>query len=152
MKNTAALATLSVVLVAGCTSPSTPAATPATTTPASTAAAEFIPEPSATPSTESPSPEPVPVETSGDYGADLATAGVIPDDVLDYGQFMKEELCDASLGKHKFWDRSVLSENIRTLASAEPDDVAAVRISVAYFCPERAELAEEALREHGHIK
>lgn len=92
------------------------------------------------------------MKTIGNYGADLAAAGIVPDDVADYGLFMKEELCDGAITKHKFWDRSVLSENIRTLASSAAEDVASVRLSIAYFCPEHSPLAEAALKEHGYVK
>lgn len=97
-------------------------------------------------------PAPTPIKTSGNYGADLAAAGIVPDDVADYGKFMKEYLCDVPLTKDKFWDRSEFSESLRTLSSAASDDVAKVRLSVAYFCPQRTALAEEALKEHGYIK
>lgn len=148
MKKLAASTVLSVALLTGCAGG--PAASPtATATVTATVTQTAAPTRTATPT---PTRTPAPVKTSGNYGADLAAAGIIPDDVADYGQFMKKELCDSSLGKHKFWDRSVLSENIRTLASAEAKDLAMVRLSVAYFCPERAGLAEEALREHGYIK
>lgn len=154
MKKFAVPAVLSAALLAGCAgAPSAGAPTvtaTATTTVTAAAAATKSPSPKATPS---PSPTSFSVKISGNYGADLAAAGIIPDSVPSYGQFMKENLCDEPLTPHTFWkDRSEFSESLRTLASAAPDDVAAVRLSVAYFCPERQALAEAALKDHGYIK
>lgn len=154
MKHHALRVVLAAGMLAGCggaaDEPAPRTSTQADTeTPASPETPAAIPEPA--PAT--PPPEPAPIQTSGDYGTDLAAAGVVPDDLQDYGQFMTVEICESPLTKHKFWDHSEFSESVRLLA-AGPDleGIAAIGLTVAYFCPERTDLAEEVFREHGYIK
>lgn len=149
MKKLFAAAALPVVVLAAC-SPPPAAATPVTTVVASPSASPALAPTTA--ASQEATQTPAAVKTSGDYGADLAAAGVVPDSVTRYGQFMKEQLCDVPLTKDPFWDYSQFSESIRTLGSADSDQVAATRLTVAYFCPERAALAEEALLLHGYVK
>ncbi|MDP9933836.1 hypothetical protein J2T11_000160 [Paenarthrobacter nicotinovorans] len=134
-----ALCLLLPVLLTGCAVGNATAQPPTTVTQTATVTAAAT-----------PSPTPTMVATSGDYGADLAAAGIIPDSVTRYGQFMKEELCFAPLTKAPFRDYSKFSESVRTLASSETKKTESLRLSVAYFCPERRDLAEEALALHGY--
>lgn len=154
MKKLAITAVISAALLAGCAGPPSASAPTVTVTATATVTASAAPTKTAAAEvTPTPSPITASVKISGDYGSDLAAAGVIPDSVPRYGQFMKENLCDEPLTPHSFWkDRSEFSESLRTLASSDSDDIAAVRLSVAYYCPERQALAEAALKQHGYIK
>ncbi|MFD0043611.1 MULTISPECIES: hypothetical protein [Pseudarthrobacter] len=97
-------------------------------------------------------PTPSVMKTSGDYGADLAAAGVVPDSVTRSSGFMEEKLCDALLTTRKPFDYTEFLKSVRTIASTAPGDIATVRLSVSCFCPERIALAEEALLYHGYTK
>ena len=127
MKKFAVPAVLFIAFLTGCES--SPDASPAvTTTVTATATAA---------KTTKATPTPSPIKTSGDYGADLAAAGVVPDSVTRYAGFMEERLCDAPLTTRKPFDYTEFSNSVRTIASTAPDHIATVRLSVAYFCPER---------------
>lgn len=150
MKKLAATAVLSAALLTGCAvaPTSTPTATAtATTTVTATVAPSTTATVKAKAAIPTPTPTPAIAKTSGNYGADLAAAGIVPDDVADYGKFMKEQLCDAPLT-----GLSSFSESVRILGSSASDDVAKIRLSVAYFCPERVALGEKELRLHGYVK
>jgi hypothetical protein len=147
LKIPAIIALLSAALLTGCAG--SPSAAPAATV-THTVTATPTPTPSKTAAKATPTP--VPVKTSGNYGTDLAAAGVVPDSVSRYAAFMEEELCNAPLTTRRPFDYTEFSNSVRTLASTALDDIAAVRVSVAYFCPERKALAEEALHYHGYIK
>lgn len=150
MKKLAATAVLSSALLTGCASALSASAPTVTVTATTT----FTPSPATTQTATpkpTPTPTPSPVKTSGDYGADLAAAGVIPDSVARYATFMEEKLCDAPLTIARPFKYTHFSDSVRTQGS-DTEDIAATRLSVAYFCPERSALAEEALKEHGYIK
>ena len=91
---------------------------------------------------------PAPVKTTGDYGADLAAAGIVPDDVEEYRKFMVDFLCKSPIGS--------FSEEVRDVGVPGGESTgrspAVVRLTVAYFCPERAAEAEKQLRLHGYVK
>lgn len=148
MKMLAAMAALSAVLLTGCSGPPSASAPTVTVTATTTVTAAAAPLETVAPA---PTATPTPVKTSGNYGADLAAAGVIPDSVSRYAKFMEESFCDAPLTIARPFKYTHFSNSVRTQGSGA-DDVAATRLSVAYFCPERAELAEAALKEHGYIK
>lgn len=155
MRKLVITAAASVALLSGCATPPSASAPTATVTATTTVTATVAPAKStATPTKASaaPTPAPSPIKTSGNYGADLAAAGIVPDSVASYGQFMKEQLCDAPLTTAPMRNYSKFSESIRQLGSAEAKDVASARLSIAYFCPERKALAEDALKLHGYIK
>lgn len=148
MKTLAATAALAAVLLTGCSGPPSASVPTVTVTATTTATPAAAPAKTAAPA---PTATPTPVKTSGNYGADLAAASVIPDSVSRYAQFMEEQLCDAPLTIARPFKYTHFSNRVR-IQGSDADDVAATRLSVAYFCPERAELAEAALKEHGYIK
>lgn len=89
---------------------------------------------------------------SGNYGADLATAGTVPDDTTQFGSFMTKELCESSLSKTALL-RS-FSSSVKRFgmpgSESSGSSPSVVRLTVAYFCPERATAAEEALKALGY--
>ncbi|MHA7297692.1 hypothetical protein [Pseudarthrobacter sp. MDT3-1] len=96
-------------------------------------------------------PTPAPVKTSGSYGADLAAAGVVPDDVANYGKFMAKYMCDSPMS-----GISSFSDQVRQFGIPGGESggrgPAVVRLTVAYFCPARAAEAEKQLAYHGYLK
>lgn len=147
MKIPATMALLPAALLTACSG--TPAAAPATTV---THTVTATPTPTSGKTAAKPASPPAQEKTSGNYGTDLAAAGVIPDSVARFAAFMEEELCEAPLTTRRPFNYTEFSNSVRTLASTAPDDIAAVRLSVAYFCPERKSLAEEALQYHGYLE
>lgn len=144
MKKLAATAVLSAALLSGCAG--APAAAPTVTVTATT---------TVTPSTTAtPKATPAPVKTSGDYGADLASAGVVPDNVQMFGEYMEKNLCDSSLSQQA----AVGSFNYGVDRFGKPGSEASgsgpavVRLTVAYYCPERASAAEKQLKALSYIK
>ncbi|WP_159803295.1 hypothetical protein [Arthrobacter zhaoguopingii] len=88
--------------------------------------------------------EPVPI--SGVYEEDLAAVGVVPDDITSYAAFMRGNVCEGdtsdSLGSFR--------RNVRVMHDGEPSmgsGAEALRLTVAYFCPERAGALEDAITE-----
>lgn len=85
-------------------------------------------------------PEATGIQTSGSYAADVTDLGVKPDDMADYAGYMKERICDQ--------DRIGLGVSVRRIGAS---DVASgggpevVRLTVAYFCPEKSQEVEAAL-------
>lgn len=146
----AAVAFLTLPLLAGCAG--TPSSAP-TTTDSATPSATTVEAVTET-STEIPSPETTPsaaIEVSGDYGADLAAAGVVPDDVAAYGKFMAEYMCDSPIN-----GVTTFSDQVRMFGEPGGESggrgPAVVRLTVAYYCPERDALAEEYLKVHGYTE
>lgn len=144
-----ALALLSAAVLTGCAG--SPSATP-TATVAHTVTAAPSPTPAKT--TAIATPTPAPVQTSGNYGADLAAAGVVPDDVKDYGDFMADYMCESSLTQAS----AIGSFNYGVDRFGKPGGEATgtgpavVRLTVAYYCPERAAAAEKQLKALGYVK
>lgn len=92
---------------------------------------------------------PSPIATSGDFGADLAAAGTVPDNVASFGEFMEENLCHSPMtGISNF------SEQVRRLGTpgseSSGSSPSVVRLTIAYFCPARADVAEQELKAHGY--
>lgn len=143
MKNLAISAALAITLLSGCAG--APAASTVTVTATTTVTAP--------PATPSPGQLPTRVKISSNYGADLASAArLVPESLPVYTAFMKEQLCESPLTKDPVFEYSQFSGNVRTLYAGEADIVTAIRLTVAHFCPQRADLAEEALRYHGKIR
>lgn len=95
---------------------------------------------------EGTSVEPQPVPTTGDYAADLAAIGVIPDDAASYGQFLEDSLCTGDpteeFGKFK--------RTVRVMYDGDPalgNGAETLKLAVAYFCPGRAGDLEAAIDE-----
>lgn len=148
MKKLAATTVLSAALLAGCAGPPSASAPTVTVTATTTVTPAAAPTKTATPKA---TPTPSPVKTSGNYGADLAAAGIVPDDVADYGKFMAEYMCDSPLT-----GISSFSDKVRQLGMPGGESggrgPAVVRLTVAYFCPERAGEGEKQLVFHGYVK
>jgi hypothetical protein len=93
--------------------------------------------------------KPSPIATSGDFGADLAAAGTVPESVARFGQFMEENLCQSPLS-----GISSFSEQVRRLGTpgreASGSGPSVIRLTVAYYCPERIAIAEQELEAHGY--
>ncbi|MGQ1798075.1 hypothetical protein ACT4S5_13195 [Kocuria oceani] len=74
---------------------------------------------------------------TGDYAADLAAIGIVPDDLVDYRQFMKRNICEAD--PDQTWGVGSMSQAVKPWA---PDSS---RLAAAYDCPELADEVEEAI-------
>lgn len=133
---------VAVLALAGCG-----AASPTAESPAPTPATSTAPAASTTPAPVSPSvatPTSRLIETTGDYTADLAAHGIAPDDVDDYRAFMAERVCESPLAG----DSIPYEGRIAMLIIGQPDAQAAadsVRLTAAYDCPTRSEVAEVAI-------
>ncbi|WP_156380293.1 hypothetical protein [Arthrobacter sp. Soil762] len=97
-------------------------------------------------------PFPSPIQTTGSYGADLASAGIVPDNVTSFGQFMKEFLCDKPLSGGYTNFSTEVKEFGSPGSESSGRGPAVVRLTVAYFCPARAADAERELRLNGYVK
>lgn len=146
MKLPALVVALSAAALAGC------AGAPAASTPAVTVTATVTAEaaPKATPKAI---PTPSPVPTSGNYGADLAAVGVVPDNVASFGAFMKKQMCDSDLTKKTAVGS--FSHSVEQMGKpgteATGTGPAVVRLTVAYFCPARSLAAENQLKTLGYV-
>jgi ABC-type Fe3+-hydroxamate transport system substrate-binding protein len=84
------------------------------------------------------SPTPSTIATSGSYKADLAALGVVPDNVKSFGDYMKKEICDET--------GSSLGVSVRSIGgNATGGGIDGVRLSVAYFCPQKSQEVESYL-------
>lgn len=145
IKKLAVTNVLTAAVLTGCAGPppaDTPVATATATTTVNSAAAP------------TKTPTPAPVKTSGDYGADLAAAGTVPDDVEDYGTYMAGLLCNPPITR----DDEFGNFSHEVYRNGEPGDEAAgrgpavVQLTVAYYCPERIAEANQELKKHGYLK
>lgn len=93
---------------------------------------------------------PQPVPTSGDYAADLAAIGIVPDNATSYGEFMKDKMCTGDPADNF----SRFNMSVRTMHDGLPSDgsgAETMRLAVAYFCPERAGALEDSLAVDGYL-
>lgn len=151
MKTLAAAAALSAALLTGCAgAPSASAPTVAVT---ATTTVKPAPAPTKT-ATPKSAPTPAPVKTSGNYGADLAAAGTVPDNVADYGKYMAELLCDPPITKvDEFGNFSHAVYRYGEPGSeSRGSGPMVVQLTVAYYCPERLSEANKELKKLGYIK
>lgn len=141
MKKPALVLALALLALAGCSS-----STETGDAPSSATATNKAPTTSPRPTTARPSPVTyeVPSATgipmSGSYAEDIAALGIQPDDVADYTSWMKERICDQ--------DRVGLGVAVRSIGGSEPASGGGqevVRLTVAYFCPEKSQEVETAL-------
>lgn len=89
-------------------------------------------------------PQPVPI--SGVYEEDLAALGFFPDDISDYAPFMKSKMCEGDTADQT----GSFRRNVRQLHDGDPalgSGAEILRLTVAYFCPERAGVLNEAIEE-----
>lgn len=151
MKKLAVTAALSVALLAACAGPPSAGTSTVTVTATTTVTPAAAPTTTATPMSAA---TPSAVKTNGNYRADLAAAGVVPDDAAQFGDFMADYLCDSSLSQYA----AVGSFNYGVDRFGEPGSEASgsgpavVRLTVAYFCPERAAAAEAQLKALGYVE
>lgn len=98
-------------------------------------------EPAATPTTPpTPSVSATPVPITGDLGADLAAKGSLvgPDVLSSYDAYMTPYICESPLGEGegvRFKDQVARFADGQTSIGEGPD---ALRLIVAYHCPDRA--------------
>lgn len=127
-----AAALLLITVLTGCAG-AAESASPAATT--STAPA---PTPTVTKTvTVKPTPTPARIKTSGSYKADLAALGVVPDNVKSYSDWMEEQICDQT--------GTDLGISVRSIGGYEAGANDTVRLTVAYFCPEKSQEVESYL-------
>ncbi|TLM87192.1 hypothetical protein [Pseudarthrobacter sp. NamE5] len=130
----AALAVVLAGLFLGACSSNTPAATPSTST------TTPLPATTSTRAAVSATPTPKGIPTSGSYAADVAKLGIKPDNIQSYAMWMKERICEQdSVGL----GIAVRSIGGSTVASGGGIEV--VRLTNAYFCPNKTQEVEAAL-------
>ena len=132
-------ALLSVALLTGCGGATVSAGSAAPTAASSSAVPTVTQTVTITPKA-TPTPTPSTIPTTGSYAADLAALGVVPDSVPSYADWMKKQICEKTgtgLGV------SVRSIGGNSSASGGGTDV--VRLSVAYFCPQKSKEVETYL-------
>lgn len=94
---------------------------------------------SAAPTAEASSAAGGDVKITGDYAADLAAAGMVPDDVTDFRLFADQQICQVDM------DDTFGPLNLKGAVSLL--DPAVARVTVAYDCPELEEDVEKAIAE-----
>lgn len=106
---------------------------------ASPTATTASPSPTTTkPATKTATATPSALATTGSYAADLAAIGVVPDNVKSYADYMKKEICDQT--------GTGLGISVRTIGGNETGGgVDGVRLTVAYFCPNKSQEVESYL-------
>ncbi|WP_164198895.1 hypothetical protein [[Micrococcus luteus] ATCC 49442] len=125
-----AAALLLATVLSGC-SGAAESASPAATT-------STTPAPTVTKTvTAAPTPTPAPIKTSGSYKADLTALGVVPDNVKSYSDWMEEQICEQT--------GTGLGVSVRSLGGYEAGANDSVRLTVAYFCPEKSQEVESYL-------
>lgn len=144
-----AAALSATVLLTGCAGSPSAAPTITATVTATVTAAATTPTKKA-----APTPTPAPVKTSGSYAADLAAAGTKPEDPDFFGDHMAKQLCRSSMDPNAVTNRfsDAVERSGMPGSEAGGSSPAVVRLSVAYFCPERAAAAEKELKALGYIQ
>ncbi|WP_159803305.1 hypothetical protein [Arthrobacter zhaoguopingii] len=94
------------------------------------------------PETTAVEPEPASFEISGDYAADLAAQGMVPDSAQGFRDFMARQVCERAVDAPAplTWERDI------TVIRGQPqitDDI--LRLTAAYDCPERSADLDELL-------
>lgn len=106
--------------------------------PAATTSTTPAPTPTVTKTvTVKATPTPAPIKTSGSYKADLAAVGVVPDNVKSYADWMEEQICEQT--------GTGLGVSVRSIGGDEAGANDSVRLTVAYFCPEKSQEVESYL-------
>ncbi|MDR6507742.1 hypothetical protein [Arthrobacter oryzae] len=123
-------ALLLITLVSGCSGAETVA---------TSATPSASPKPTVTKTvTVKATPTPSPIATTGSYEADLAALGVVPDSVKSFGEYMEKEICDQT--------GTGLGVSVRSIGGNETGGgIEGVRLTVAYFCPEKTQEVESYL-------
>ncbi|MFP3581318.1 hypothetical protein SB659_17265 [Arthrobacter sp. SIMBA_036] len=78
------------------------------------------------------------IPTSGNYAADLAALGVVPDNIKGFADYMEKQICEQT--------GSALGVDVRSIGGNKTGGgIAGVRLTVAYFCPEKSQEVESYL-------
>ncbi|KQN86527.1 hypothetical protein [Arthrobacter sp. Leaf69] len=126
-------ALLSITILTGCSGAAV-SADPATPTTASSTAVATVTQTV----TITPKPTPSTVPTTGSYKADLAALGVVPDNVESFADFMKQQVCEKT--------GTSLGVSVRSVGgNSTGGGVSGVRLTVAYFCPNKSQEVESFL-------
>ena len=127
-------ALLLIALLSGC---SGPGASANSAMPSATATASPTPTVTKTVTVRA-TPTPSTIATSGSYKTDLAALGVVPDNLKSFADWMEERICDQT--------GSDLGVTVRS-SGGNPTGggVEGVRLTVAYFCPEKSQEVESYL-------
>lgn len=137
MKKSLAPIAVAALMLAGCASgTAAPSATQATTVPTDIESATAEPTVTVT-----VTPTASAIATTGSYANDVASLGIKPDDMQDYAKWMKERICDQ--------DSIGLGVAVRSIGGSDAGGgggVQVVRLTNAYFCPEKTQEIEEALK------
>lgn len=124
-------ALLLITVLSGCAGASESAS------PAASTSTTPAPTPTVT-KTVTATPTPAPIKTSGSYKADLAALGVVPDNVQSFADYMKKEICGQT-GDN-------LGVSVRSIGGNSTGGGAdGVRLTVAYFCPQKSQEVESYL-------
>lgn len=139
MKKLFAPIAIVALMLAGCASGTVgagPTTTPATTVPSDIESTTAEPTVTVTVMATASG-----IATTGSYADDVAALGIKPDDMQDYAKWMKEQLCDQ--------DSIGLGVAVRSIGGGDAGGgggVQVVRLTNAYFCPEKTQEIEEALK------
>lgn len=139
MKRLLAPLTMAALMLAGCASGAVSAGPP--TTPATTVADDSKSTTAEHTVMVTVTPTALALATTGSYANDVAALGIKPDNMEDYAQWMKEQICDQ--------DSIGLGVAVRSIGGSDADaggGVQVVRLTNAYFCPEKTQEIEEALK------
>lgn len=90
------------------------------------------------------------VATSGSYGADLAALGMVPDDITSYAEFMTKHLCESDLTDSLMGFPADVRQWGKPGGESTGYGPDIVRLTVAYYCPERTDAAETELESNGY--
>lgn len=130
-------ALLSVILLTGCSGAAVSADSAAPTAARSSAAPTVTQTVTITPKA-TPTPTPSAIPTTGSYKADMAALGVVPDNDQRFADFMKSEICEKT--------GPSLGTGVRSVGNnATGGGVSGVRLTVAYFCPQKSKEVESYL-------
>jgi ABC-type Fe3+-hydroxamate transport system substrate-binding protein len=108
---------------------------------ASPTATTISPTPTATKTvTKTATATPSTLATTGSYAADLAALGVVPDNVKSYADYMEKQICDQTGTGLGVAVRSIGGGTAKTGGGVD-----VVRLTVAYFCPNKSQEVESYL-------
>lgn len=134
-KSVLTVAVMAGLCLAGCSINTPEAVSPSATTPATTAT-----QTTSAKATATPTPTPTAISTSGSYAADITKLGIKPDNMKSYASWMKERICEQ--------DSIGLGVAVRSIGGGTPESgggVDVVRLTNAYFCPNKTQEIEAAL-------
>lgn len=98
------------------------------------------PTPTSARTTVAPTPTPKGIPTSGSYASDVTKLGIKPDNMQSYASWMKERICEQDSVGLGIAVRSIGGSTV-----ASGGGVEVVRLTNAYFCPNKTQEIEAAL-------